>query len=144
MTPRSEMIAPSAAALRMRRSRERRRQGDVMVNLEIGPNMTADLADLGWLPAPDRVDKNALARALTGLVERAIRSRVTPPTGSHDQLGFMCTIQRSTIETLVSFGWLPADQQDDLGAIVKAFRRFAGRALDVARKGGGLGQWYFP
>jgi hypothetical protein len=68
MTPRSEMTAPSAAALRMRRSRERRRQGDVMVSLEIGPNMTADLADLGWLPAPDRVDKNALARTLTGLV----------------------------------------------------------------------------
>ena len=144
MTPRSGMTAPSPGALRMRRSRERRRQGDVIVSVEVGPNMTADLADLGWLAEPDRVDKSALARALTGLVERAIRSRVTPPTGSHDQLGFMCTIQRSTIETLVSFGWLPDDQQDDLGAIVKAFRRFAGRALDDARKGGGLGQWYIP
>jgi hypothetical protein len=128
----------------MLRSRERRRQGDVIVSLKVGPNMTADLADLGWLAEPDHADKGAITRALTGLVERAIRSRVTPPTGSHDQLGFMCTIQRSTIETLVSFGWLPADQHDDLGAIVKAFRRFAGRAIHVARKGGRLGQWYFP
>jgi hypothetical protein len=29
----------------------------------------------------------------------------------------MCTIRRSTLETLVSFGWLPADRQHDLGAI---------------------------
>src|SRR5271169_914881 len=32
-----------------------------MVSLEVGPNMTADLVALGWLPAPDRVDKDALA-----------------------------------------------------------------------------------
>jgi hypothetical protein len=46
MTPRSGMTAPSAAALRMRRSRERRRQGDAMVSLDVGPNAIADLADL--------------------------------------------------------------------------------------------------
>jgi hypothetical protein len=68
---------------------------------------------------------------------------VTPPTGAHDQLGFMCTIQCSTVETLVSFGWLPADQQDDLAAIVKAFRRFAGRALAVACNGT-RDRWYLP
>ncbi|HKM73912.1 MAG TPA: hypothetical protein VJX94_28260 [Stellaceae bacterium] len=134
----------TSGAERMRRARDRRRQGNVIVNLELGPNMTTDLVALGWLAEPDHADKGAIARALTGLVERAVQSRVTPPTGSHAQLGFFCTIQRSTIETLVSFGWLPADQQDDLGAIAKAFRRFAGRALAVARNGGGPGQWYFP
>jgi hypothetical protein len=55
---------------------ERRRQGDVMVSLEVGPNMTADLAGLGWLPAPDRADKDALAHALIELIERAIGVRV--------------------------------------------------------------------
>jgi hypothetical protein len=66
------MTAPSPAAVRMRRTRERRRQGDVIVSVEVGPNMTSDLADLGWLPAPDRGDKNAVTRALTELIERAI------------------------------------------------------------------------
>ena len=134
----------TSGAERMRRSRERRRQGDVIVNLKIESNATAGLVALGWLAAPDRGNKTAIASALSDLVERAIRSLVAPPTGSHDQLGFMCTIQRSTIETLVSFGWLPADQQDDLSAIAKAFRRLAGRALAVARNGGDPGQWYFP
>jgi hypothetical protein len=85
-------------AERMRLSRERRRQGDVIVNLEIGRGAIAHLALLGWLPTSD-CDKDALTRALINLIERAIATRVTPPTGSHDQLGFMCTIQRSTIET---------------------------------------------
>jgi hypothetical protein len=80
MTPRSEMGAPSPATLRMRKSRERRRQGDVIVKLEVGPNMTADLADLGWLAAPDRADKGALSPALVGLIDRALKMRVTPST----------------------------------------------------------------
>jgi hypothetical protein len=55
----------------------------------------------------------------------------------------MYDIQRSTIETLVSFGWLHADDQDDLVAIVRAFRGFAGRAIGVARNGG-RDPWYLP
>jgi hypothetical protein len=78
----SGMTAPSPAALRMRRSRERRRQGDVMAILEVGPSATADLVALGWLPAPDCVDKDILARALVGLINRAIEMRVTPRKGS--------------------------------------------------------------
>jgi hypothetical protein len=81
MTPRSGMTAPSPGALRMRRSRERRRQGDVMVTLKVGPNMTANLANLDWLPAPDRVDKDTIARALAGLIDHAITMRVTPSAG---------------------------------------------------------------
>ena len=128
----------------MRRHRERLRQGGSIIKLEVGSGTVADLVALGWLTESNNADKGAIAHALTVLIERAIQTRVSPPTGSHDLLGFMCTIQRSTIETLVSFGWLPADQQNDLGAIAKAFRRLAGRALAVARNGGGPGQWYFP
>jgi hypothetical protein len=65
----------------MRRSRERRRQGDVIVSLDVGPKVTVDLVDLGWLPAPD-CDKDALTHALIDLIERAIRARVIPSTGS--------------------------------------------------------------
>jgi hypothetical protein len=135
MMPRSEMGAPSAAALRMRRSRERRRQGDVIMSLEVGPNMTADLADLGWLPALDRGDKDALTRALIELIERALEVRVTRAPSSQSKVSFMLEIQQSTIETLVALRWLRADQRDDIAAIVTAFRRFAGRSLDIARNG---------
>ena len=49
----------------------------------------------------------------------------------------------STIETLVALGWLPESEQNDISKIVVAFRRFAGRALAVARHGG-LDRWYIP
>jgi hypothetical protein len=95
------MTAPSSAALRMRRSRDRRRQGDVIVSLEVGPKVTADLVDLGWLPAPD-CDKDALSHALIDLIERAIRARVSPSTGSEEgKVCFFCEIKRSTFDTLV-------------------------------------------
>ena len=120
----------------MRKSRERRRQGNVMVGLEIGPSATADLVALGWLSELKTVDKDPLARALVGLIDRAIAIRVTPSTGSEGKVSFMLEIQRSTIETLVALRWLRANQRDDLAAIVTAFRRFAGRSLDIARNGG--------
>jgi hypothetical protein len=82
MTPRSGAVAPSAGALRMRRSRARRRQGHVKVSLEVAAGATTDLAALGWLTCADRVDKDALAGALAGLVERAIAIGVTPSAGT--------------------------------------------------------------
>ena len=136
------MTVPSSAALRMRRSRDRRRQGDVIVSLDVGPKVTADLVDLGWLTASD-CDKGALTHALIDLIERAIEVRVTPAPSSQGKVGFMLEIQHGTTDTLVNFGWLPADQQDDLSAIAKAFRRFAGRAFAVARNCG-LDRWYIP
>ena len=131
------MTVPSSATLRMRRSRDRRRQGDVIVSLDVGPKVTADLVELGWLPAPD-CDKDALSHALIDLIERALEVRVGPALGSPGKTSFMLDVQRSTIDTLVELRWLRADQRDDLTAIVTAFRRFVGRSLDVARNGGGV------
>jgi len=108
-------------------------QGDMIVSLEVGSCATADLVALGWLAASDQSDKDALTHALIDLIERAIELRVTPTTGSEDKVSFLCELKPSTIRTLVHLGWLRADQQDDLGAIVTAFRRFAGRSLDIAR-----------
>ena len=137
------MTAPLPAALRMQRSRQRPRHGDVIVGLEVGQKVISDLIELGWLPVPGCGDKDALTRALIELVERAIELRVTPALSSQAKVSFMLEIQRGTTDTLVAFGWLPADQQDDLSAIAKAFRRFAGRALAVARNCG-LDRWYIP
>jgi hypothetical protein len=86
----------------MRRSRDRRRQGDAIVSLELGPSVTTDLVELGWLRAPD-CDKDTLTRALTELVERAIEVRVGPALGSPGKISFMLEIQRSTIDTWSSF-----------------------------------------
>ena len=131
------MTVPSSAALRMRRSQDRRRQGDVIVSLDVGPKVTADLVELGWLEH-DCGDKDTLTRALTEFVERAIEVRVTPALSSQGEASFMLEIQRSTIDTLVELRWLRADQRDDLAAIVTAFRCFVGRSLDIARNGGGV------
>ena len=122
----------SAGAERMRRTRSRRRQGHAIVSFEVSSSVVGALIALGWLPEPDRANKAAITRALIDLYGRAIQARVTPAMGVQDHC-FMCTIQRSTIETLVSLGWLRADDQDDLAAIVKGFRGFAARALAVAR-----------
>jgi hypothetical protein len=131
------MTAPSLAAVRMRRTRERRRQGDVIVSVEVGPKVTADLVELGWLEH-DCGDKDTLTRALTELVERAIEVRVTRALSSPGKVSFMLEVQHSIIETLIALRWLRADQRDDLTAIVTAFRRFVGRWLDIARNGGGV------
>jgi hypothetical protein len=91
------MTAPSLAAVRMRRTRERRRQGDVIVSVEVGPKVTADLVELGWVPAHVCGDKDTLTRALTEFVERAIEVRVTPALSSPGKVGFM--LESSTAQS---------------------------------------------
>jgi hypothetical protein len=51
-----------------------------MVTLKVGPSMTGNLAELGWLPKSDRVDKNIIAHALAGLIDEALRVRVVSST----------------------------------------------------------------
>jgi len=126
---------PSTATLRVRRARERRQRGEAIVTLEIGSGVRAGLIALGWLPEPDNADKGAIARALIQIVERAIQAHVIPSTGLQSQICFVCDLQPTTIDTLISLGWLPGEFAGDFAAIVKAFRRFAGRALDVALRG---------
>jgi hypothetical protein len=93
--------APSAAAARMRRSRDRRRQGDVIVSLEVRPNEISNLVALGWIVAPDRADKDALSRALVDLIEQAMAMRVTKSTGSEGACYAPLRATDGTIETEV-------------------------------------------
>jgi len=125
---------PSPVANRMRRSRARRRRGETIVPLEVGPDLISNLVALGWLPEDDKGDKSAIARALTQLAERALWANVTPAAGSLGQVCFPCDLRVSTIDTLIDLGWLPAEYANDINKIAKAFRRFAGRALDIARR----------
>jgi hypothetical protein len=135
----------SSAASRMQRLRARRREGEAIVPLKVEPNVIAAVSALGWLRKGDHGDKEAIARALTDLVERAIWANVTPPTGSQGQICFVSKIEINVIDTLVALRWLPVDCGGDLDAIVKAFHLFVDRAFDVARRGGGgLELWNLP
>ena len=78
MIPSPAKTVPSSAALRMRRSRERQRQGSMIISLEIGPSVISELVALEWLDVPDRGSKKAISRALTNLIEQAVALRVTP------------------------------------------------------------------
>jgi hypothetical protein len=125
----------STAALRMRRSRARRRRGEAIVNLEIGPGVIIDVVALGWLGESDHSDKDAIARALMDLVERAILARLTPSACSQGRTSFVCDLPPSTVDTLIGLRWLPPEHAGDADAIATASRRFAGRALSVASRG---------
>jgi hypothetical protein len=100
----------------------------------VGPALIAGLVKLGWLPEADSADKDAIARALTQLAERALWANVTPSAGSQGYVCFPCDLQATTVDTLISLKWLPAEYSDDIVEIAKAFRRFAGRALEIARR----------
>jgi hypothetical protein len=61
----------------MRRSRERRRLGGVIVSLELGLSEISDLVDLGWLPEAARRDSGTLTRALVDLIQQTTSMRLT-------------------------------------------------------------------
>jgi len=132
---------PSPEASRMRRSRARRQRGETVLTLEVGPDLISGLIARGWLPEGDKVDKGAIARALTQLAERALWANVTPSAGSQGQVCFVCDLRTSTIDTLIDLGWLPIEYARDINKIAKAFRHFAGRALDIARRDTLETQW---
>jgi hypothetical protein len=126
----ARIITPGAE--RMRRSRERHRQGDRVVSLEVDADVIADLVASGWLSdGPDRRDNDALNQAVSKLIDRAIELRVTPAAGTSGKLGFFAEIPAATIERLTSHGWVAADQRNDPSAIVAALRRFVGGVFEI-------------
>ena len=132
---------PSPEANRMRRSRARRRRGETIVALEVGSDLISGLVGRRWLPEGDRADKGAIARALTQLAERALWANVTPSAGSQGYVCFACDLKATTVDTLISLGWLAAEDANDINEIGKAFRRFAGQALELSRRGTLEIQW---
>jgi len=129
MTP--QMVAPSPAALRMRRARERRRRGDIIVNLQVPKPVISQLAALGWLDAKYGDEGEILTHAVAELVKQAIKLRVTPRASSHGRVIFLAEIPPSTVERLVDHGWVRRDHQHDSAAIATAYSRFAGGAIEV-------------
>src|SRR5271165_256032 len=56
---------------RKRGFRARRREDEAIVALKVEPNVLPAVSALGWLAKSDHGDKEAIARALTDIVERA-------------------------------------------------------------------------
>ncbi len=71
----------SLGAERTRRWRERRRQGVVVVSLDVAPDVTAKLIRFGWLDPNKRDDKEAIATALIEVTGKATEW-VTPASRS--------------------------------------------------------------
>ncbi|WP_428489558.1 hypothetical protein [Rhodopila sp.] len=68
---------PSAVAVRMRRFRQRRAEGAVVIRMVLDAGGVADLVDLGWLrPGASRKD---VPRALAEMMDTAFNARVMPP-----------------------------------------------------------------
>ena len=72
------MMLPTTSAERMRRLRERRREGAVVVSVEIEPEAIAELQRLGWLAPWQRSDPEAVADAVLALESRAIGIGLRP------------------------------------------------------------------
>jgi len=70
----------SLGAERTRRWRERRRQGVVVVSLDVAPDVTAKLIRFGWLDPNKRDDKEATA--LIEVTGKATEWEVTPASRS--------------------------------------------------------------
>jgi len=62
----------SAGAERTRRWRSRKQRGLLVVSLDVSPQLTAKLIRAGRLDAAKREDREAIATAIVGVVERAI------------------------------------------------------------------------
>jgi hypothetical protein len=62
--PSAERAGPSASAERMRRCRQRRRQGARSVRVELRRTQIETLIRLGWLPRGERADATAVRSAL--------------------------------------------------------------------------------
>jgi hypothetical protein len=67
----------SPAAIRMRRTRERRRAGAVCFQLELHATAIDGLIALGWLAADDRSSLPAVADAFIRFASKALALRVT-------------------------------------------------------------------
>ena len=62
----------SPGAERMKRVRERRRQGKICFLLELYPREISGLVELGWLPSSGRDDRAAVINAFSRFVGYAL------------------------------------------------------------------------
>jgi hypothetical protein len=77
-SPTASPAIQSRSAERMRRARNRKRQGAAMVNFLIGADAVRSLIELGWLVPERRGDRDAVRSAVIQLAARALALRIRP------------------------------------------------------------------
>jgi hypothetical protein len=70
---------PMTALERLHRSRQRRRNGDVLVTVLLGADGVADLVELGWLQ--EGASAQQTRAALVKMMSAALEMRIEPPEG---------------------------------------------------------------
>ena len=75
----TETHVENPGSARMRRSRERRRQGIVLLKkIEIGPDLTSALVEFGWLHESQRQDEGAVSDAIGALTYASLNAGIKP------------------------------------------------------------------
>jgi hypothetical protein len=77
-SPMAAGTPPATSAARMRRLRERREKGTVLVVVPVLGSGIRLLVELGWLDANSRADRKAVRGALSRLANRALALRTRP------------------------------------------------------------------
>ena len=77
----AEVHVESAGTTRMRKSRERKKAGVIVIrNLEIGPDFVAALIQFGWLFAEQKHDAGAVSDAIGAIVYASLNAGMRPAT----------------------------------------------------------------
>jgi hypothetical protein len=105
MTVQQQPCSKSPAAIRMRRMRDRRAAGMIVVPAcEIPPGIVIGLCDLGWLAPKDQGCADAVSDALLDLTDAALDAGMErPPRGS---TLIACNIELEGVSALVDAKWL--------------------------------------
>jgi hypothetical protein len=77
-SPMAAGAPPATSAARMRRLRERREKGTVLIEIPVFGSGIGQLVELGWLAPERRGDRNAVRGALSRLANRALALRTRP------------------------------------------------------------------
>ena len=91
----------SLGAERTRRWRRRRQHGLVVVSFDVAPDVTGKLIRFGWLDPNKRGDKEAIARALVELAEKATELEVTPASRSMWPIGAQAVGQHVSVAPVI-------------------------------------------
>jgi hypothetical protein len=131
MTVQQQPCSKSPAAIRMRRMRERRAAGMIVVPAcEIPPGIVKGLCDLGWLAPNETGNADAVADALSDLTAAALNAGMDrPPRGS---TLIACSLAPDGVSALLSARWLaPKDQApwQVMRALIDAANAAIGRGL---------------
>jgi hypothetical protein len=122
------------AAVRMRKMRERRAAGTIVIPAcEIPPGIVTALCDLGWLAPNETGNADAVADALWDLTAAALDAGMDrPPRGS---TLIACSLAPDGVSALLSARWLARKDQGQPWHVMRALIDAANAAIGRGLRG---------